>query len=247
MALSDTPTAVLPNLFARELDAAAAFAVEKDKYQQAVDDLFASITRGFDAAYDRAVIKDLIELAPPGIDELFAILTLIDALFGADPYDTVIVDTAPTGHTLRLLALPEAALEWVHALLSILLKYRKVIGLGDMAQDLLALAQRLKKLGELLRDPEQAAFFPVTRAAALPRLETTRLVASLEQLKIARGRVIVNAVTEPACARCQQAAAGEAQEIKAMPVRDMLLAPAIYPPPRGASALRAWIRRWHPA
>ena len=55
----------------------------------------------------------------------------------------VIVDTAPTGHALRLLAMPEAALQWVHALMAILLKYRKVIGLGELGADLVDVAREL--------------------------------------------------------------------------------------------------------
>ena len=69
---------------------------------------------------------------PPGLDELVALVSLLDAVLrrilgqaGTD-LDLIVVDTAPTGHTLRLLALPEMALAWDHALLSLLLKYREV-------------------------------------------------------------------------------------------------------------------------
>ena len=99
------------------------WAAQRDRYRGAIDDLFASIFRGrMDATFDRAVLEDLLDLAPPGIDELLALVTITRC---ARPprtrrsngrYDLVVVDTAPTGHTLRLLALPKKALEWVHAL-----------------------------------------------------------------------------------------------------------------------------------
>src|SRR5262249_17936634 len=98
-------------------------------YLDAVDAVFEALRGGsaFDPTYDRVVVEDLIDLAPPGLDELLGILSITDAL-GLDgkaaAYDVAIVDTAPTGHALRLLAMPDVALEWVHALMAILLKYR---------------------------------------------------------------------------------------------------------------------------
>lgn len=149
-----------PGLFARELDAGAAFAVRRDRYRASVDEIFDALLRGsrFDVAYDRDVVRELIDLAPPGLDELFGILSLVDALAGRErpPYDVVVLDTAPTGHAVRLFAMPDAALEWVHALLAILLKYRAVVGLGELASDLLDVARDLRELRALLRDPARA-------------------------------------------------------------------------------------------
>jgi arsenite-transporting ATPase len=239
-------------VFARELDANAAFRGERDRYRDAVDDLFDALLGGsrFDATFDRVVVRDLIDLAPPGLDELFATLALVDALTPRDrkarPYDLVVVDTAPTGHTLRLLAMPKDALEWVHALLEILLKYRKVIGLGDLAGDLVTLAKKLRELETLLHDPSRARFVAVTRAAELPRLETARLVRALDRMRVPVGGVIVNAVTHGTCTRCARAAATESREIQRIAElrHAMLLAPAAYPPPRGEDAIRRWGARW---
>ena len=64
----------------------------------------------------------------------------------------VIVDTAPTGHVLRLLAMPATGLEWVHALMGLLLKYRKVIGLGQLGTDLVDISRELRQLQALLTD-----------------------------------------------------------------------------------------------
>jgi len=49
--------------------------------------------------------EDLLSNPPPGLDKLVALSNVLDsAEIGS--YNVVIVDTAPTGHTLRLLALP---------------------------------------------------------------------------------------------------------------------------------------------
>src|SRR5690606_37801346 len=158
-------------------------------------DLFASIFSGtMDATFDRRVLEDLLDLAQPGIDELLAIVTILDALEPTmtgehatkreEAHDIVVVDTALTGHTLRLLALPGAALEWVHALMSVSLKYRSVIGLGEFSSDLTQLARRLRALIALLADPARCAFVIVTRPAELPRMETERMARALRRLRV---------------------------------------------------------------
>ena len=88
--------------------------------EAALDEIASAIGQGAPRyGADRAA--ELMDLAPPGIDELFGILSVVDAR--AD-YDAIVVDTAPTGHALRLLEMPDAAREWVQVLLRVLLKYR---------------------------------------------------------------------------------------------------------------------------
>ncbi|HWT85411.1 MAG TPA: ArsA family ATPase, partial [Myxococcales bacterium] len=118
--VGDQEREVEPGLWARELDGAHALEQRRARHRSAVEELFATLRGGsrFDAPYDRAVMEDLIDLAPPGLDELFALLAVIEAL---QRYDIVVVDTAPTGHALRLLELVGTAREWVQALLQILL------------------------------------------------------------------------------------------------------------------------------
>ncbi|HMC33600.1 MAG TPA: TRC40/GET3/ArsA family transport-energizing ATPase [Myxococcales bacterium] len=245
-ALSDEPRDIAERLTARELDADRAFAARREQYRRSVDELFDALRGGarFDATFDRQVVQDLIDLAPPGIDELFALFAVVEALQAG--FETVVVDTAPTGHALRLLEMPEKALGWVHALLAILLKYRRVIGLGDLARTLTTTARELRDLQELLRDPARALFVPVTRAAVLPRMETERLLRALRRLGIPTGPVLVNALTPAGCGRCGRAAAVEAGEVAALRRRTpaMLATPAVAPPPRGARQLLAFGRTW---
>ena len=254
---AERPVAGIPRLVARELDAEAAFRVRRDRYEKAVDEVFDGVLRGsrFDVAYDRRVVRELMDLAPPGLDELFGVLTLVDSLLRTDPppQDLVIVDTAPTGHALRLLAMPAGALSWVHALLAILLKYRAIVGLGELASDLLDVARELRDLAALLRDPNRTRVVAVTRAAALPRLETLRLLRGLRRLDIPVGAVVVNAVTPPGCVRCRRTAARESRERVALDKAArsaaarpcaMISAPAESPPPAGVEGLRDWLRRW---
>ncbi|MBI1734723.1 MAG: TRC40/GET3/ArsA family transport-energizing ATPase, partial [Candidatus Rokubacteria bacterium] len=260
----ETPVPGAPgHLWARELDADRAFRLRRERYRDAVDRAFTSVLRGggIDVTFDRTVVRELLDLAPPGLDELFGMLAVVDALFRRDaPWDTVVVDTAPTGHTLRLLRMPATALEWVRALLAVTLKYRAIIGLGDFAAELVGVSRDLRRLDEVLRDAALTRFVPVTRAAELPRKETARLLHALGPLGIAAPVLVVNAVTrvdrgERACARCARAARAEAREIATLsravrpgragaPRPRLLVAPAVAPPPTGVGRIAAWSDSW---
>ena len=145
--------------------------------------------------------------------------------------------------------MPELALEWIQAMLKVLLKYREVVGLGEMGEELVARSRSLRRLRGLLRDPQRAAAVVVARPAALPRLESARLVAALEKSGVSVGAVVVNAMTPAGCARCRRAAKAERREIwllrRAIGLRrPMFATAATAPPPRGKRALSRWGETW---
>ena len=131
-----------------------------------------------------------------------------------------------------------------------LLKYRQVLGLGALAADLVELSRGLRQLQALLADPGQARVVVVTRAAALPRLETIRLLRRLDALGLTVSALLVNALTPSGITRTP-AARTESAEVRRLRAvarpggpAARLLAPAVAPPPRGVKALRAWARTW---
>jgi arsenite-transporting ATPase len=255
--LSDETRAVAGaagNLRVRELDATHGFEQVRTRYAEAIDAMFARLSRGsrFDAAHDHRVMRDLIDLAPPGIDELVAVLDVTDAVAGAatGQCDLLIMDTAPSGHALRLLQMPALVQDWTKALMSILLKYQPVVGVGDLGPILLRLSQGTGRLRRLLADARRTRFVPVTRPASLPRAETLRLLTELRAMNIAAPAVIVNAAGAGTCARCRRTIAVERREIadlqRALPrqgANRLIVAPAEMPPPRGRS-LEPWAQRW---
>jgi arsenite-transporting ATPase len=240
------------NLHVRELDAAVVFTRIRDRYVAAIDKVFDRLSRGsaFDAAHDRSVMQGLIDLAPPGLDELAAVLEITDALTGAEPeWDLVVMDTAPTGHALRLLEMPGLMQDWTRALMRILLKYQGLARVGDLGELLLKLSRGLGTLRELLVDPTRTAFVVVTRPAILPRLETDRLLRRLTRLRIHVVAVVINAVGRGACARCLRAARAQQREILATrrsaapkSVVRVVRTETRIPAPRGPSALQDWAR-----
>jgi arsenite-transporting ATPase len=232
--LGDDERSLPGGLAVRELDARGEFARWRERHGGEVDRVAGAF------ATEGSGVGDLLDFTPPGLDELIAVSSLLDA---ETSYDLVIVDTAPTGHALRLLEMPELALSWDRFLLSLLLKYREAVGLGDLAAGLVDLSRSLKRLQTLLRDPDQTRFVVVTRAGELPLRETERLLGSLKRLGIAVPAVVVNAVAPPDCPRCGGPA-------RLRPPRlvnrrcAIIEAPATFPPPRGARALAAWVLDW---
>ena len=241
--LGDDERPLVPGLSARELDAAGAFARWRERHGGEVDRAVGAL------AAEGSGVADLLDFTPPGLDELIAVSSLLDAVFGEGgddgetARDLVIVDTAPTGHALRLLEMPGLALSWDHFLLSLLLKYREAVGLSDLAAGLVDLSRSLKRLQALLHDPARASFVVVTRAAELPRRGTERLLRALKRLGIAVPAVVVNAVPPATCPRCGKATAAGLPRL-AREGCAIIEAPATFPPPRGARDLAAWARAW---
>src|SRR5439155_25198569 len=103
VALSDAPTAVAAaprNLLARELDAPAALAARRTGLEAALEEI--TRTFGVVAMEGGRGVRELLDLAPPGIDELFGILSIVEEIgisgvsrrSGAPP-TIVVVGTAP--------------------------------------------------------------------------------------------------------------------------------------------------------
>jgi arsenite-transporting ATPase len=236
------------SLRVREIDAAAEMDRFRRRYVAAVDDAFAKIART--AAGDQAAFRDLIDLAPPGIDEVIAVADVAEAIAGGtDGYDVIVTDTAPTGHALRLLQTPALLRDWTLALMAILLKYREIVGAGTLAALLVQLSKRLRALQDILADQAQSRFIVVARAAKVPVDESLQLIAALRPMGIAVGAVIVNAAGAGDCATCRGARRAQSAAIAALRrgVRGayaIIEAPAELPPPHGAAALRAWRRSW---
>jgi arsenite-transporting ATPase len=255
------------NLLAREIDAAQEWRERRAQYRESVALLLETgdAESGADLTVDREIIEQLFELAPPGMDEIVGILTIIDALLPGQKtvaeaggtradrrFDLVIVDSAPTGHTLRLLALPAQAHAWVRQLMAVVLKYKAVAAFEHFARELVWLSRGLRRLQGLLVSPRQCGFVVVTRPEQLPALETIRLVDWLSRHRIARRALIVNGTTPPGCPRCRRTAARERREIATFTRASIwkragcpiIVTDAIARPPRGVASLAEWQRTW---
>ena len=119
----------------------------------------------------------LMNLAPPGIDELFGIVSVVDARAPT----TTRSSSTPRRPDMRCgcSRLPDAAREWAQALLRVLLRL-PTSGASRVSwpRSWSTVAKSIRELQALLRDGTQTRFITVTRAAETPLLETERLLRS---------------------------------------------------------------------
>lgn len=142
---------------------------------------------------------------------------------GLSEYDLVVFDTAPSGHTARLMALPEMMAAWTEGLLARrerAERFNKALeslssdeeiggrvlggerGEGGTRDDrirhvLNRRRERLTLLRETLADPAKTAFIIVLAAERLPVLETLELEQKLRAAGITVGALVINKRAPP--------------------------------------------------
>jgi arsenite-transporting ATPase len=190
-----------PRLFALEIDAAR----EASRY---VGDVKRDIERMFAPAVVRQAHRQIdMAAASPGLAEVALLDRMIDVIVSRESSDDLIVfDTAPTGHTLQLLRMPEVMDTWIEALM----KHRRAVlevDEGRESGDEPALAgadpvlaalerrhQRIRLLRRSVLDRDRTSFVLVTIPERLAIEETARAAATLSGTGIDVATLIVNRV-----------------------------------------------------
>ena len=198
-------------LSAIELDPEAEHARLKQLYADEVAGVFERLSAQahIHVEFDQEVIERLMDTAPPGLDEMLAITRIVE-LMDQGRYDLFILDTAPTGHLLRFLEMPELIEAWLKTFFSILLKYRQVFRLPKVTQAMVDLSKKVKQFRRVLTDPERASLMAVTIPTEMAYEETGDLVAACERLRASAPVLFVNMVTpESSCSTCSALRRGE--------------------------------------
>lgn len=205
----DTPG----RLEAVEMDSEKYLEDFRAEYRQNIEQVFSKfVGGGADVKFDREVIREMISLSPPGLDELMALIEVMDLW---DDYDLFILDTAPTGHLLRFLEMPELARDYLKVMLRILIKYKAVIGLGGTADKLLKLSKNIRRVQQTLTDPARAEFAAVTIPTRMALAETRRLLKRLGKLGIPCRHLAINMVIPPTkCDFCGIRGTEQQQQLK---------------------------------
>jgi len=176
----------------------------KNRYRAWIDELFETLSGNsrFEIQFEREAMREIVQLAPPGIDEIAA-LSAISDLVDQNRYSAIVLDTAPTGHLIRFLELPDIALSWVRTFIKLLLKYKAVVRSSGVAEELIALSKAIKRVIALLTDAEGCEFVGVAIPERMSLEETIRLTETVERLKVPMRRLLVNSVVpERAAAHC---------------------------------------------
>lgn len=195
--ITDKPTAIngINNLFAMEIDAKKVFEEFKEEYG---DDILDILQKG--TYLEDEETENMFNLDIPGLDEIMGLKKITDFM-NNQKYQSYIVDTAPTGHTLRLLTLPDLLDKWIKFLAGLRWKYhamvtqfarREVIEKAD--RFLLEMKKTVKTVKKLLQDCEKTEFIVVTIPEAMGVAETEDLISNLEKFEIPNHHIIINNV-----------------------------------------------------
>jgi len=205
-------------LIAYEMDATLAL----ERFRVAHGQVLAEIAeRG--TLLDEEDINELLNLSLPGLDEVMSLFELSE-LDREGNYAHVVVDTAPSGHTSRLLRLPEVFTRMVHALDRMGEKHRYMIQhfarrrvVADAVDLFLQdLTNRIASVRKLLYDPEQTSFTLVTIPEAMSVRETQRYRELLQEQGVPVRDLIVNRVEQEhaGCVYCRARVASQAPWLK---------------------------------
>lgn len=207
--VGDVPISVLGdrNLHAIEVDSVAEFRNWAERMQEKIGGAMA-MQRGsvhVDVSFDRQVFMALLDIVPPGVDEIFAIFKILDLT--AEAKQRVVIDMAPTGHALELLRMPDRMAVWARLLLKTLAAHRTLALAQDAAVEIATVGQRVRKLIATMQDRRQSCAIAVMLPEPLPDRQTQRLLEQLEALKIHVSAVMVNRVwlDDDRCGRCANA------------------------------------------
>ena len=194
-----TPTPITTNLEAIEIDPDLAMEEyqKKMQFQQQYDDTL-------------GLLSDQMDMmsSTPGIDEVASFDKFMEYM-NNDEYDVIIFDTAPTGHTLRLLSFPEMMDSWMGKLI----KTKKTLGKAakklknlipfmgsDEKEDELSMQQldeakkQIIMARDILTDPKRTTFKSVLIPEEMSIIESTRATEALKKANITPDGIIVNQI-----------------------------------------------------
>ncbi|KAK7343864.1 hypothetical protein VNO77_12947 [Canavalia gladiata] len=205
-------------------------------------------------------LGELLDTPPPGLDEAIAIAKVMQFLESQEysMFTRIVFDTAPTGHTLRLLSLPD----FLDASIGKILKLRQKIASAtsaiksvfgqevtrqDAADKLEKLRDRMIKVRELFRDTDSTEFVIVTIPTVMAVSESSRLSASLKKENVPVKRLIVNQILPPSASDCKFCAMKRKDQMRALDIIQsdpelcsllLIQAPLVDVEIRGVPALR---------
>ncbi|MGI8902943.1 MAG: ArsA family ATPase [Solirubrobacteraceae bacterium] len=195
--LGADPVAVADHLWGQEVQAQEEMERHWSGVQEWLGELF--VERGV----DRISAQELT--VPPGMDELFSLLRL-QAQHQSGDWDVIVVDCAPTGETLRLLAFPDVARWWIDKVFplerQILAAVRPIArSLLDVSvpsqavfADIRRLSQNLIAMNEILRDRERSTIRLVMNPDKMVIGEAMRTFTYLNLYGYLTDAVIVNRI-----------------------------------------------------
>lgn len=201
--IADTITNIMPNLDAIEISGEKESKLYMDSVRKSLKNVVSPvIVKEINKQIDAASVS-------PGTEEAALFDKMIDIITEkVKEYDRIIFDTAPTGHTVRLLTLPELLGAWLETLIN---KRQKSVSLMSMANHngyadkseaekdevIKILKRRLDKIDlakKIMMDDKLLSFIFVINAEKLPIDETMKAINILEKYNISVDGIIINKI-----------------------------------------------------
>ena len=191
--LNSSPMEVegVPGLWGLELDPEARISDHIPKLTESLGPLMGGESLDMNAS----------EMVLPGLDEAMAFDELLKHLENPD-WDVIVFDTAPTGHTLRFLALPEIIEKWADKII----KMHRVTGgirammFGakdgeKMKNELDKFRRRVLHVRRILCNPDVTRFTLVTIPEKMGVNETVRAHQALAEFNLPVSGCVINRMT----------------------------------------------------
>ncbi|HBM16045.1 MAG TPA: ATPase [Lentisphaeria bacterium] len=193
------------NLSALEINSNIRLEEFKKKHGDAIKKLLDTATQ-----LDEEDIESMFQLPIPGMDELMGFKAIVD-LIEESNFDKYIVDTAPTGHALKLIFSPQLINDYVKVMAKMRWKYKYMVktfsgkNTTDTSDDfLMDLKRTITRIEKLLKDEDLCEFVPVAIPEAMSVLETQRLISELIKYGIHIQRIVINnVITSEGCQFCR--------------------------------------------
>ncbi len=205
VSVSSQGTRVGPRLTAMEIDALLEFEVLRRQYGDDVAEFFDHLLAGpqaVDLEFERDVLERMLDLSPPGLDELMALARVTGLLESPGPR-TLVVDTAPTGHLIRLLEMPALAQDWLQVMFGLFLKYKHLFRLPKVTTFLVGLSKKIRLLRALLADGEKGQLMVTSILTEMAYEETRDLLAFCRRQAVHVPALFLNQVVpESECRAC---------------------------------------------
>lgn len=188
---------------AAELDAPAQFQQWANEIRRRLNEALSGEQQEIhvDLSLDRNFLLSLLDVVPPGVDEIFAVFRMLELLEWGH---RVVIDMAPSGHALEVLRTPARLLAWAGALLKTLARHRTLPLARDAAVEVAKRSQQMRDLATLLHDRTQCSVVVVTLPEPLPDYETRRLVHLLDDVDTPVAAVFINRVLVDSSTKCQR-------------------------------------------
>ncbi len=196
------PREIKTNLYAVEIDPDEAMAQKQAVLESQKSGADKDQIMGLDMLSDQLNIAS----SSPGADEAAA-FEIFMSVMTSNEYDVVVFDTAPTGHTLRLLSFPDVMDSWVGKLMKVKAKLgsaanklKNIIPFMDSdenvqsTEELERTKKQINQAKEVLSDPDRTTFKMVVIPEEMSIYESERALETLEKYNITVDNIIVNQV-----------------------------------------------------